>query len=445
MQLSSRLHTTRWEKFTPHGDNRSQEYFKQCAIIAFYNAEPELYILCPEQADSGFQENFIQLRIIMAPSSIQSTQRTPLNQRRALGSEMSNQSFHRFSEPSDPSWAHKPTTEPLSPEMEDEVKKELREYYHYYRRDVEFRQYVKINIRLSNIDLVRTPTQTEAQMKDWSKLALFCNKATTLYWMNSEQQNNCECPGLPICAIYNAWFRYHNNFPNIEFGHFFCSQFRATVDAPSKLDGIVQVHRALCTAADSSLRDYMPAHVKINTIKNYSVLPLCKALLVVIDKRHMLADNINTPAFIDEFGKGQTLLLIRTGHEKDLSAPITFDDISADSLPLDRDDCSGIDVIRVPLSTAVNFIAALQKREDLAFPKNRMVDGDICPDYQYGNARLSIEDWVESVMRESREQGIDNVERTWEAVRKVEARRRGEIFERLELWPVQLSPASRWG
>lgn len=114
-----------------------------------------------------------------------------------------------FSDPEDPQWFSAPTPEPLSPEMRNEVVKELKNYYHFYRQDAH-REYIRNNIRLGQVPLIRSATQTERQMRDWVKLSLFCNKSTTLYWMRSEQ-SNISCPSVAFVATYNAWFRYANS------------------------------------------------------------------------------------------------------------------------------------------------------------------------------------------------------------------------------------------
>lgn len=75
------------------------------------------------------------------------------------------------------------------------------------------------------------------------------------------------------------------------------------------------------------------------------------------------------PTELDEQVQRQHVLMVLSGDENDLSAPISFDAIRSQSLPLGKagtpDD---VDIIRVPLRTAVRFIADLQRKEEEAFP-----------------------------------------------------------------------------
>lgn len=166
---------------------------------------------------------------------------------------------------------------------------------------------------------------------------------------------------------------------------------------------------------------------------------------MVLDRWYRDEEIDNGPDYPQIWAEGQTVLLVRTGEERELSSPISFDDIRASSLPLDRDDAQGLDVIRVPLPVAVSFITSLEKREDLASPRERPVDEWLCPNAEYGDDSLHVDTWVARIMEEADKKGIDKVWRTWEAVRKVETRRRGEdlsIFDP-ELTPIGAS--SIWG
>ena len=64
--------------------------------------------------------------------------------------------------------------------------------------------------------------------------------------------------------------------------------------------------------------------------------------------------------------------MVPTGDDTELSAPINFDTLRPQCLPLDRPDAhtldSEVDVIRVFLSAAAPFVTALQQREERAFP-----------------------------------------------------------------------------
>lgn len=66
----------------------------------------------------------------------------------------------------------------------------------------------------------------------------------------------------------------------------------------------------------------------------------------------------------------QNVLLVLTGDARYLSAPITFNTLQSESLPLAREDIPSLvklsDVIRVPLIIAKLIILDLQRREEAA-------------------------------------------------------------------------------
>lgn len=59
----------------------------------------------------------------------------------------------------------------------------------------------------------------------------------------------------------------------------------------------------------------------------------------------------------------QTVLMVRTGHEERLSAPISFESLRDRSVPVDRPDTIGLedDIIRVTIPTAVKSITGLER------------------------------------------------------------------------------------
>jgi len=67
---------------------------------------------------------------------------------------------------------------------------------------------------------------------------------------------------------------------------------------------------------------------------------------------------------LDEYSQAQSVLMIKTGDEAHLSAPIIFEHIKEKGCPLKRHDCNldGIEGIRISLAAAVHFITTLQQR-----------------------------------------------------------------------------------
>ena len=82
---------------------------------------------------------------------------------------------------------------------------------------------------------------------------------------------------------------------------------------------------------------------------------------------------------LDKDIERRTAVMILTGHDSGLSSPIDFYAIRSSSLPIARDDVDAIgasNVIRVPLKTAVHFIAKLQQREEAASRSSKSVDAE---------------------------------------------------------------------
>ena len=77
-------------------------------------------------------------------------------------------------------------------------------------------------------------------------------------------------------------------------------------------------------------------------------------------------ESTNTFKWVHE----ETLLLVRTGDESGLSAPIEFDCIKSKCRPLEFQGVATVssDVIRVSIATAVEFVTGLLLREEAAFP-----------------------------------------------------------------------------
>ena len=77
-------------------------------------------------------------------------------------------------------------------------------------------------------------------------------------------------------------------------------------------------------------------------------------------------------------------MIARTATEEGLSAPISFESLKSQSLPLERSDVitQDVDVVKVSLVAALQFIVSLDVREDLAILKTKdelPLDTSLCP------------------------------------------------------------------
>lgn len=173
--------------------------------------------------------------------------------------------------------------------------------------------------------------------------------------------------------------------------------------------------------------------------QSYKLLSTCRAIITILDNFGADANaDFDGYVRLGRESHRRSLLLVRTGDESHLSAPISFEKIRAESLPLDRSEITlndGIDAIRVSLATAVQFIADLQKREEAAFPIERdllLVDKSLCPSPMEHprHGAFSADAYADNIMQQAEEKGIDNVSATWTAVRSIKATELGvQIFD----------------
>lgn len=258
-----------------------------------------------------------------------------------------------------------------------------------------------------------------------------------LYWAHSAQESD-RCPLLIFGCIYKEWFRHDN--PSIELGHFFANPIRITSTGPTTISGILEAHRSLCDQASQLLRKIESGEIEKpymdvwpNT-QNFKLLPLCRAIIVILDE--LSPDTPVDPdglIRLDEEMQRVCVLLVLTGDDSGLSTRVTFESLRDQSLPLARTDCTatddGVDVIRVPLASAVRFVADLERKEQVANPAMGFskVDGSICPSAVFnGPSILSADEWANEIIKQAVEKGKENVYETRHALQSIQAAQRGE-------------------
>lgn len=102
--------------------------------------------------------------------------------------------------------------------------------------------------------------------------------------------------------------------------------------------------------------------------------------------------------------KGQSVIIVLTGDNSGLSAPVTIESIKGQSLPLERQDADDYKhgrIIRVPLLTALHLILDLEQREEIAFPSPYMAtDRNIGPWIENKSfGIITASDWAEEVLQ----------------------------------------------
>ncbi|KAI4287463.1 MAG: hypothetical protein L6R35_003278 [Caloplaca aegaea] len=282
-------------------------------------------------------------------------------------------------------WMVIPTPEPLSAGLKAEMRVDLIEAWHYYR-EANFRGELKIPWLLP-VDHYRVILEDE-------------------------------CGKLTFGAMYEEWrASYPENRPDMEYGHFLANPVRITATGPTTVSGILEAHRSLYSQASALLAKFQAdaglypygASAFHDIFKHCSVTPLYPAIVLVVDRmvnKSDQASNTSSDGYIrlGKIAQLQSVLMVRTGQEEQLSAPISFASIRDRSLPLDRPDTIGQedDIIRVNIATAVQFITALERREVSAKPDTyyrKPIQPALCPSAPKGfeeKCRYSPEAWADA-------------------------------------------------
>ncbi|KAF2187981.1 hypothetical protein K469DRAFT_704263 [Zopfia rhizophila CBS 207.26] len=359
-------------------------------------------------------------------------------------------------------WGSVVVEEPVADDLKVLVRADLKRAW-YIQRDMEFRE--RMTIRWASTDYFRILLEDTIGKVEPRKFKYLYNKPTAFYWLQSAQRADASgqrtlTPKIIFAAIYEEWHRCYNAKPNIGYEHFFANPVRITSTGPSTIQGVINAHRYLCAQASSlenrgggpvdNLIEQLPS-----SSQHYSLFPLYHAIIVIIDRldRHNEDCKPESDGFISlrRLAQGQTVLIARTGTEEGLSAPISLEGLKSQSLPLERSDIitQEVDVVRVSLAAAVQFIVSLEVREDLAIPKTKdklPLDTSLCPfpppkGFEENNQVChSPEAWADALMVAAEKYGYDNIPDTWASVRRVQAGLIREGFCELKLLPL----AYRW-
>jgi hypothetical protein len=326
------------------------------------------------------------------------------------------------------------------------VRADLKKAWHFLR-ETEFRENTKS--KWATTDYLRITLEDSVGKVEPRKFKYLCNKPTAFYWLQSAQQTDAsgqktQTPKIIFAAIYEEWLRSHDTEPNIEYGHFFANPVRITSTGPSTIRGVIDAHRSLCTQTSSLINQAKRRADNIieqrpSSSQHYSLLSLYHAIIVIIDRLDRLKPESDGFISLRKLAQHQTVLIARTGAEEGLSVPISFESLKSQSLPLKRSDviAQDVDVVRVSLATAVQFMVSLEIKEKLAIPETKdefPLDTSLCP-YpppkgfeENDQVCYSPEAWADALMVAAERHGYNNIPETWESVRRVQAGLIGEGF-----------------
>lgn len=363
---------------------------------------------------------------------------------------------HRAPDPRDYNehWDSITIEEPISESLRALVRLDLEKVWQF-NRELEFRE----NLRLewATVDsqkmildnLVGTVTTETARR-------LF-NKPTAFYWLQSAQpldanQTRTGTPKIILAAIYEEWMRAHGSIkPNIEFDHFLANPVRITPEGPQTEAEVVEAHRSLCTQASSlagqvndRARDWA-FDIRPTNSPYYTLLPLYRAVVIIIDRYEAnIARDPDGLLNLRKMASSQTVLVVRTGDEEGLSAPIRLSKLGAEPFRPQRSDVTSqeLEVVRVSLAAAVRFIVDLERQEgyECSKPLEELasVDATLCKYTPKGFPRESKStstSWAHALLSKAEEIGIDKEPYTDLSIRRVLAGLVGEEYAPLEHEP----------
>jgi hypothetical protein len=360
-------------------------------------------------------------------------------------------------------WRNFVTPEPISDELREKVRMDLRKEWYSSRLCPYFRRMTQANWVL--FDHCRIVLDSElGEIDTQHKAQLFCNKPSGFYWSRDLLEAGTPSwrtnpPNTIFASIFGEWHRLYDNQPNLDFGHFVANPIRITEGGPDTIRGIIKAHISLCAKAEGIIcgEIHRPGS-DVNSAPpagDFSIHPLYPALVLICDRDELsevYLDYKRPDGYVRlrDFMHLQSLIIARTGWEHMLSQPISFESLQSKALPLDRADFDGranVDVIRVPLPDAIRFVVDLEKREDaFIFQKSGSkknpvpfrVSLDQCLHHHCsevfrpkGGCCGDQQQWADQHIAAGEEHGYKHCLHLVEALRRVQAEMKNETYTTL--------------
>jgi hypothetical protein len=134
---------------------------------------------------------------------------------------------------------------------------------------------------------------------------------------------------------------------NSEYGHFMLNPVRITERGPKTLGEITEIHQEMCAFA----KEYEPEYENYHMERSHPQVLLVCDKVPSFDQAERDDGNVSSKKASEQ----QTVLVVKARPSED----IFFDDLASHALPLKRSDVGDLDVLRVPLSVAVEYMIAL--------------------------------------------------------------------------------------
>ncbi|KAI1197131.1 hypothetical protein F5X97DRAFT_334244 [Nemania serpens] len=252
--------------------------------------------------------------------------------------------------------------------------------------------------------------------------------------------------------VFRKWFHWHDGRPPFLSHQRLAKPIGVKGGKARDIQSIRKFHHSLCDAVTTGLSQLeLPVRLRM---PDYALVPSGPGNLRTYKDRgramaHLFRAIIfwpvwppeleerNALAYLEKerdfFGSQDSVLLVKTGDDAHLSSPISFQSLfdSGKAFPAQRPDCDDIDVVRVRIDAALEFVLDLICREREAIPYVGLAAET--DDRYHSDA---CEKWVEGVMTHAGEVGIDMNGFTWQAVRRAKAKLNGEAFDQDEVSPL---------
>lgn len=280
------------------------------------------------------------------------------------------------------------------------------------------------------------------------------------------------------CYIYRKWHELHGGRPNLQRWHFFAKSLRLPESEAASwtIPSLVAAHRRLCDATAARLESEV-VHLRIN-YPPYSSFPvptettrtwrehglslhyLFRAVILLADENVLPVEcpvrpnpNISglqqlqtVGPWLEQLMPECSVLLVRTGDDEHLSQPVSFEGLIKEgkTIPLGLEEsklANEFSVVRVKIDVAMRFLFDLQAQEEAATPRLREASAMLTKEREAG-----CHAWVESVLKHAsiKEVGLDGNQFTWEAVRRMWAKRDGEMFDYFKQNETRLRSIKLW-
>lgn len=357
-----------------------------------------------------------------------------------------------------------PTPEPISAELEARTRQELIRYYHDIMWYVNTQRIIKqdwlgLQGKMQGLRCAHLPYLTHGDVLPPGLVGVgligrdpWLNQTAAVYfepqfmrcflgqcWDNGDKMDRSFGVGCPfiIRALSEAWLKdYHNHgeTPNLQQDRHFAKPI-VLEGQPSQRGATrntIYTHRIICEELQNAQNKPISPKDPYTWVEHGCEMgPAFRSIIIIVDRQLALRRGKDEAEQRNILYQQCSVLLVRTGDEDYLSAPVNLSALAAAglTLPLGRSEPAFIDsdgrqqVVRVRLHTAVRFIMDLERRERNA--SARLTAMKTVLDAQ---SLCEADTWAtEALANADRHGSIDRDMETWGAVRLARAHLDGDL------------------